>query len=428
MYSKISVLRAKNFIKFLSFVVFLLSVMYTHRVWAAIDGTQSRDAIAVRILNNSNHYSPMHWYEEQGYVGSPARLKVDGYEAIRDGRTVYVAASNTDGINLYTNIYLISHNDLADSNTINIFEKLLKNWKFNGNLMGSGDVGVCVNLETKIADGKNCYADDDCVYSSYCDSVKADVVRDTKRHADLTDLARMIEEYHIDNGIYPTMNAGSYLKNRTISTWPSWKNNFASEIEVKNSDEMPIDPYNNIGDCGETRFNPTTCWDEEVKDYAGGNDYDYFNLPAISSRVYLYRGHESGLNYKLCANFDTTFSLYPASSGYGTCIGVDEFIINTAPIFTSQERLLNAHLGENYIAYVSAFDANGDALNWRISDEGNFIGQIEISQTVSSYHKRIQITSTGINNAGVDSHEIGLQINDGYGWTTEEIFTINVFN
>ena len=45
------------------------------------------DAIAVRVLPNANHDSIETWYTKQGYTGSPQSLTVDGYDAIRDGRT-----------------------------------------------------------------------------------------------------------------------------------------------------------------------------------------------------------------------------------------------------------------------------------------------------------------------------------------------------
>ncbi|MBI4812446.1 hypothetical protein HY798_03350, partial [Candidatus Falkowbacteria bacterium] len=48
------------------------------------------DAIAIRVIPNYSHYSPSRWYSQQGFTGSPQSLTVDGYEAVRDGRTVYV--------------------------------------------------------------------------------------------------------------------------------------------------------------------------------------------------------------------------------------------------------------------------------------------------------------------------------------------------
>ncbi|MEI7620344.1 MAG: FISUMP domain-containing protein [Candidatus Falkowbacteria bacterium] len=55
------------------------------------------DAIAVRIVANPAQYSIDEWYAKQGFTGSPQKIKVDGYDAVRDNRTVYVAATNIKG-------------------------------------------------------------------------------------------------------------------------------------------------------------------------------------------------------------------------------------------------------------------------------------------------------------------------------------------
>ena len=71
-----------------------------------VQAQNESDAIAVRIFSNPEHYGINEWYEKQGFTGSPQALIIDGYEAIRDGRTVYVNAINSSNKNLYTNIYL----------------------------------------------------------------------------------------------------------------------------------------------------------------------------------------------------------------------------------------------------------------------------------------------------------------------------------
>ncbi|MFC1678218.1 hypothetical protein ACFLZ9_00595 [Patescibacteria group bacterium] len=99
------------------------------------------DAIALRILPNLEHHSALHWYQKQGFEGSPQSMQVDGYEAVRDGRTVYVNAANIDDRGtaspaddlLHTNIYLISYNQAAENVTQDIFGRMLKKWKFNTN-------------------------------------------------------------------------------------------------------------------------------------------------------------------------------------------------------------------------------------------------------------------------------------------------------
>lgn len=109
----------------------------------------SPDAIAIRVIPNPNNYSALRWYNEQKFSGSPQSILVDGYEAVRDGRTVYVNAANTVDTNgdgapdeLYTNIYLISFNQDAEDATADIFGRILSDWKFNTNLPQPG-AGKC---------------------------------------------------------------------------------------------------------------------------------------------------------------------------------------------------------------------------------------------------------------------------------------------
>lgn len=129
---------------------------------------ENRDAIGIRILSNPKHLSPTRWYYEvKNFKGSPKPIKLDGYEAIQDGRTVYAAAANLDGGGqVFTNIYLISYNEGASAETINIFNQLLANFKLNDNL---DDKKVCT-------DGKTvCKSDLDCT-PSVCEDAKSEVM------------------------------------------------------------------------------------------------------------------------------------------------------------------------------------------------------------------------------------------------------------
>lgn len=100
------------------------------------------DAIAIRVIPNPKNYSPLRWYKDQGFTGSPQSITVDGYEAVRDGRSVYVNAANISGGTLFTNIYLISYSQEAEKETTDIFSRILKNWKFNTNISGAGYCSV----------------------------------------------------------------------------------------------------------------------------------------------------------------------------------------------------------------------------------------------------------------------------------------------
>ncbi|MDO8559631.1 MAG: Ig-like domain-containing protein, partial [bacterium] len=116
---------------------------------------------------------------------SPQSAAVDGYPAIRDGRTVYAGATNlvtlaagdssvcenngavcavgnnapcAGGVcqaqKLFANIYLMSYNDGAGEQALSVFDELSRNWKFNTDLTS---VGACAALSCSEAGG-NCVA------------------------------------------------------------------------------------------------------------------------------------------------------------------------------------------------------------------------------------------------------------------------------
>jgi len=231
------------------------------------------DAIAVRIIPNPNHYSISRWYSAQGFTGSPQALIVDGYEAIRDGRTVYVNAANIDpaGKMIYTNIYLISYNQDPAPNTTDILGQIISHWKFNDNITGNifplpscsisslncasdsdcgqgqtcasagPSAGSCVLTATK-----NCLTDSECPAHFFCDSLKAKVTRDIKRVGRLEELREALANFKRTNSRYPSLAAGTYIPSNSLSVWPSWNQSLLSALAVGQS---LTDPINKIGNC-----------------------------------------------------------------------------------------------------------------------------------------------------------------------------------
>ena len=263
--------------------------------------TSSPDAVAVRVIPNREHMSASRWYKAQGFTGSPQPLVVDGYEAVRDGRTVYVNAANVDLVAraMHTNIYLISYNQEAEDKTRDIFGRILSHWKFNTNLIAgetvSGGPAVCGE------DGeKRCLTDDDCGKNDYCTSAKAQVTRDTLRMSRLYDAREAIEEYGRQNGRYPPLAAGTYLPHITISVWPSWEKALAQYL----GGGLPVDPVNKLADCGDPRFHPVTCWDENQKEFAWTADLRNDTLPD-GNYVFIYQANDTGSDYTLCAFSET---------------------------------------------------------------------------------------------------------------------------
>lgn len=272
----------------------------------------SADAIALRVIPNPKHLSAERWYLDQGFSGSPQSITVDGYEAVRDGRTVYVNVGNVDSGTLYTNIYLISYNQQAESETVDIFGQMLRNWSFNANIDTSG---WCR------ADGRICYTDEDCGIGDFCDSLKSRVTRDTLRLSHIGDTKDLLAGYFEANGYYPLLDAGSYLKHKSLSVWPSWQDELSAQLDTR----LAVDPVNNMGDC--PGHNEDTCWNEESQDFAFGWG-SFPDTPALNdnSLVYIYttNGRTTGSDSLVCGVLESGLSVYgnPVCT-VGVCIDFD---------------------------------------------------------------------------------------------------------
>ncbi|MFH1773051.1 MAG: hypothetical protein ABH818_01700, partial [Patescibacteria group bacterium] len=75
------------------FVVLTLSVITVAGIFLfkkSQAADRSSDAVGVRVMPNPEHWSIQRWYKMQRFTGSPQPIVVDGYDALRDGRTVYV--------------------------------------------------------------------------------------------------------------------------------------------------------------------------------------------------------------------------------------------------------------------------------------------------------------------------------------------------
>lgn len=122
--------------------------------------SDSPDAIGIRVVTNRWHSSPQQWYDQQRFPkGSPQSIVVDGYPAIRDGRTLYVGAGNFAGANLYTNIYILSYNQGARPATVQVFNQLIKNLNFNINQLTPGQCRNIDNGSLLLEGAKKCTND-----------------------------------------------------------------------------------------------------------------------------------------------------------------------------------------------------------------------------------------------------------------------------
>ena len=301
---------------FIFFVLaFVAGIFLLPTVFLRAQDTASPDALGIRVIPNPKHQSAQNWYLEQGFSGSPQVIEVDGYVGVRDGRTVYVNAGNVDDNTntLYTNIDLISYNQAASQSTRDIFAAILKNWSFNLNLSASG---VCEN-----DNAVNCENDEGCVRDDFCISPKARVIRDVKRLEDLNDINIKLDEYYEQKGNYPKLSSGSYLPNKTISVWPSWQNVLAQEL----GGQIPKDPINQLGNCSDSRFQSSTCWDNAAYEFDDQNPGRPEIDPPANSLVMIYESESTGQNKSLCAVME---SGYISGAGSGACDGSNQFIYN----------------------------------------------------------------------------------------------------
>ncbi|MFH1662203.1 MAG: LamG domain-containing protein [Candidatus Falkowbacteria bacterium] len=148
--------------------------------------------------------------------------------------------------------------------------------------------------------GGQCLVDVDCS-NGYCNSPKARITRDVKRMADLADIKTSLENYKIIHGRYPDLASGSYLQANTTSVWPSWRKKFGADLGFS----VPVDPINELGNCGDNRFDPETCWDANLLQFADGDlATPELDLPSYS-KAYSYRAISSGDDYFLCASSET---------------------------------------------------------------------------------------------------------------------------
>lgn len=374
----------------------IISAVFTFLILQTKAATES-DAIAVRIMPNTNHDSIETWYASQGFKGSPQSLIVDGYEAIRDGRTVFVNAANLDTLNkkIYTNIYLISYNQESEEKTLDILGQLVSHWKFNNNINNPGYCSIsttncqaedcasdyiCSNFSGSfnssseytgisaankgkciLKNARTCNIDSDCPVNLFCDSLKARSIRDVKRLGQLNQINSAISSFKNSNGSYPSLQSGTYVPGASLSVWPNWKETFWVQLGLS---QLLIDPVNTLGYCD--GYDAKTCWNNINNTFVNSS----LILPN-GSYAFVYKAAKNGLNYLLCSVFETknlgydtadmkiTSNHCAVNSSY-TGIGV-----NTAPRVVSY--YAEGETGKEFNGYIKVEDAEGDLISWKLS-------------------------------------------------------------
>ncbi|MDD5534606.1 MAG: Ig-like domain-containing protein [Patescibacteria group bacterium] len=240
----------------------------------------NNDVIGLKVLKNPDYLTPFEWYKKNvPNPGSPTSLIVNGYQAVKEGRTVYVGATNVDNNEIIEGlIYLISYSDNAKPETIDIFNKLVEDWQFNTN---------------KTVD-------------------KQLIQRDLFRLYDLRTMSQKLADYKSNYDYYPKLESGSFMKGITDSKWPSWKNPQGQFIS-----SMPNDPINQFlnptsgycAGCNNASQCDGTCYNQSTSKY---------ECP-VGSHVYQYMVKDGGADYSLYLNFETDSLKWQKS-----CSGMDQ--------------------------------------------------------------------------------------------------------
>ncbi len=215
-------------------------------IMTVLDGSGNSvgDAIGIRIEGNMRDLSPTRWYNRKFEPDtSGSATTVDGYPALKEGRTVYVTADNyrTSSRLSYPNVYVVSHTANPRPETVAIFDQILKSLRFND------------------------------LTSPLPASALADLRNDVKRIHGLNEMLYALDAYREAHGAtYPTLETGSFIKHYSFTSWPSWDQELGGSLGAS----MPRDPEVRWDPLVTPRlapslcasgFDPNTCWNDTTK-------------------------------------------------------------------------------------------------------------------------------------------------------------------
>ncbi|MFA6098129.1 MAG: Ig-like domain-containing protein [Patescibacteria group bacterium] len=311
----------------------------------------STDGIGIIVADNPDNKSPEQWYRDKFGAAAPApqSLTVDGYPAVRAGRTVYVGVPNLVGGAFHQYIYLLSHDQEASDETLDIYNRLLANWEFN------------VNVDP---------------------AQKAALQRDLQRINSLEEIYGKMLAYKNKNGFFPKLEGGSYIQHLSNSKWPSWQETLGSSINslgfiphqapfleklrglfVKNAvaqSGLAVDPLNKFDlpdpslppQCLEDNgFNQDTCWNETKHLYecpANSNIYQYM-VDANGDNAALY----ARMEYSGADSFANYFGGDPCTGITGATCNCFNYVLG-----------VTGNLADHEGPEIQGVDALGAGVNW----------------------------------------------------------------
>ena len=273
---------------------------YLFEIDAASSSASANDAgdvIGVRVLSNADFLSPMAWYESQGFSGSPSGTTVDGFQAVTDERSTYIAMANATAGGLYSNILVISYNEGASMVTQEVYNQMLENIHFLTNVT---DTAVCSVTATTA-----CTSDAQCPSGETCLDDKAKIMRDTARLGDLKDISIAVAAYGSDNGTcsvttaqtcsddtdcpsgetceetVPTLPSGTAVRALASSAWASWSESLGGALDASS---LPTDPLNAYATC--SGYDSATCVNQTSGAYSCPDGSYVYHYRAVGSRDY----------------------------------------------------------------------------------------------------------------------------------------------
>jgi len=328
----------------------------------------SGDAIGFRVAGNPTYLSPQAWYNQRGFAGASTPRTVDGFEAIEDGRTVYVAAPNQfttaeDTQGLLPNIYIFSYNAGASADTVEIFNQMIDNLKFVVNVESTS---LCYDTANLDFTNTICSADRDCDSGQICKNDKAKLTRDTQRLSDVLKVAASVKSFGTANGLcsvttgqscltdsncpgtetckksVPTLQSGSFIRALNASKWDSWQSNLGNVLGT----EMPVDPLQYYSSCGTDMlvgFDANTCVNSTTGEYkcpAGSHIYHYrsvglFNFEIGAELEYLSANWVSpidtfdGVDIKIAGNNSNSVAGFTGNSAFCSEVPVSYGVSST---------------------------------------------------------------------------------------------------
>ncbi len=217
---------------------------------------QNDDVLGLQIFENPQRLSARDWFNTTFAFGADRlqELTIDGYDAVSDGKSIYVNALNvvTDfkrNREVYNNIYVFSLNVGAQPSTQVVFDQIIESLLFNTNV---SDIGYClsegVDANVPVQDRRiprdddprisaiaaasiSCRDDFDCRdfvgaaldgTNGICSQAKTKFVHDWQRLAEIRDVQEQLSAYEQREGSYPNLQGGTFIPGYTNSRWPSW--------------------------------------------------------------------------------------------------------------------------------------------------------------------------------------------------------------